>query len=197
MCPKTRTCGMVILSVLWDHSSRARRLLCLHELHGTICRCTVTRCPGCRAKGGELTARRRSVKRRPGPASPVHPPCPLRGALEELRFHATVICSIPDMCTTSDWRCTSDCCNTTPWPCPRSLPHGQHSASPDRLGELWARPAGAAVKRAPCDAQAHDLSSTTLVRRPDHNISLLPARRTAASCQSRRRSLALGPKGAP
>ena len=66
-----RTCVMVILSVRWGHSSRARRLLCLH---GIICRCNVTK----DVQAAELTARRRSVKRRPGPASPVHPSCLVR-----------------------------------------------------------------------------------------------------------------------
>ena len=84
MCPTTRTCGMVILSVLWGHSSRARRLLCLH---GIICRWNVTRCPGCRA---HCTSSERQKEAWPGLTGPPAVP----GALEELRFLVTVICSI-------------------------------------------------------------------------------------------------------
>ena len=75
---------MIMPSVLWGHSSRARRLLCLH---GIICRCNVTRCPGCRA---HCTSSERQKEAWPGLTSPPAVP----GALEELRFHATVICSI-------------------------------------------------------------------------------------------------------
>ena len=84
MCPTTRTCAMVILSVLWGHSSRARRLLCLH---GIICRCNVTRCP---SLGAHCTSSERQSEACPGLTGPLAVP----GALEELRFHATVICSI-------------------------------------------------------------------------------------------------------
>ena len=75
---------MVILLVLWGHSSRARRLLCLH---GIICRWNVTRCPGCRA---HCTSSERQKEAWPGLTGPPAVP----GALEELRFLATVICSI-------------------------------------------------------------------------------------------------------
>ena len=75
---------MVILSVLWGHSSRARRLLCLH---GIICRWNVTRCPGCRA---HCTSSEPQKEAWPGLTGPPAVP----GALEQLRFHATVICSI-------------------------------------------------------------------------------------------------------
>ena len=92
MCPTTRTCGMVILSVLWGHSSRARRLLCLHG----ICQCNVTRCPGCRA---HCTWSERHKEAWPGLTGlPTVP-----GALEELRFLATVICSIWGVLTGSIW----------------------------------------------------------------------------------------------
>ena len=84
MCPTTRTCGMVILSVLWGHSSRARRLLCLH---GIICRCNVTRCP---SLGAHCTSSERQSEACPGltglPAVP--------SALVALRFLVSVICSI-------------------------------------------------------------------------------------------------------
>ena len=80
MCPTTRTCAMVILSVLWGHSSRARRLLCLH---GIICRWNVTRCPGCRA---HCTSSERQKEAWPGLTGPPTVP----GALVELRFLATV-----------------------------------------------------------------------------------------------------------
>ena len=84
MCPTTRACAMVILSVLWGHSSRARRLLCLH---GIICRCNVTRCP---SLGAHCTSSERQSEACPGL---IGPPA-VSGALVELRFHATVICSI-------------------------------------------------------------------------------------------------------
>ena len=84
MCPTTRTCGMVILSVLWGHSSRARRLLCLH---GIICRCNVTRCSGCRA---HCTSSERQKEAWPGLTGPPTVP----GALVALRFLASVMCSI-------------------------------------------------------------------------------------------------------
>ena len=84
MCPTTRACEMVILSVLWGHSSRARRLLCLH---GIICRCNVTRCP---SLGAHCTSSERQSEACPGLTGPPAVP----GALVELRFHATVICSI-------------------------------------------------------------------------------------------------------
>jgi len=78
---------MVILSLLWGHctrASRARRLLCLH---GIICRWNVTRCPGCRA---HCTSSERQKEAWPGLTGPPTVP----GALEELRFLVTVICSI-------------------------------------------------------------------------------------------------------
>ena len=84
MCPTVRMCVMVILSVLWGHSSRARRLVCLH---GIICRCNVTRCPSRRA---HCTSSERQKEAWPGLTGPPTVP----GALVELRFHAPVICSI-------------------------------------------------------------------------------------------------------
>ena len=64
MCPTTRACAMVILSVLWGHSSRARRLLCLH---GIICRCNVTRCP---SLGAHCTSSERQSEACPGLTGP-------------------------------------------------------------------------------------------------------------------------------
>ena len=75
---------MTMPSVLWGHSSRARRLLCLH---GIICRCNVTRCPSRRAHS---TSSERQKEAWPGLTGPPTVP----GALEELRFLATAICSI-------------------------------------------------------------------------------------------------------
>ena len=51
---------MIIPSVLWGHSSRARRLLCLH---GIICRCHVTRCP---SLGAHCTSSERQSEACPG-----------------------------------------------------------------------------------------------------------------------------------
>ena len=84
MCPTTRACAMVILSVLWGHSSRARRLLCLH---GIICRWNVTRCPGCRA---HCTSSERQSEACPGLTGPPTVP----GALVALRFLASGFYSI-------------------------------------------------------------------------------------------------------
>ena len=84
MCPTTRACAMVILSVLWGHSSRARRLLCLH---GIICRCNVTRCP---SLGAHCTSSERQSEACPGLTGPPAVP----SALVALRFLVSVMCSI-------------------------------------------------------------------------------------------------------
>ena len=84
MCPTTSACAMVILSVLWGHSSRARRLLCLH---GIICRCNVTRCSGCRA---HCTSSERQSEACPGLTGPPTVP----GAIVALRVLASGFYSI-------------------------------------------------------------------------------------------------------
>jgi len=115
MCPTTRTCGMVKLSVLWGHSSRARRLLCLH---GKIFRWNVTRCPSCRA---HCTSSERQKEAWPGLTGPPAVP----DALEELRFRVTVICSIYGLLTPTgaeEGRPVRGCAREASYPSQGSVP---------------------------------------------------------------------------
>ena len=75
---------MVMPSVLWGHSSRARRLLCLH---GIISRCHVTRCP---SLGAHCTSSERQSEACPG----INGPPTVPGALVALRFLASGFYSI-------------------------------------------------------------------------------------------------------